>query len=135
VLNGRSGLGHLVQSQHRRPPAGADARAVDGQTQRVFNGGKLRNRGIENRCRLFDRAKSDLTWIVPLDLLREPELVVALPVPAFPDGAVSARHWAPTEIHRASRPPNRRQEGVVGDGSRGRMSFSSNLTITRVSLG
>jgi TonB-linked SusC/RagA family outer membrane protein len=107
-----------------------------GQGQRVFNGGKLRNRGIEIGAGYSIAQSPDLTWIVHSTFSENRSLVVELPVPAFLTGGFGTALGAYEIQQGKSATQIVGQEGVVGDGEpRFRMTFSSDLDYHRVSLG
>lgn len=57
-----------------------------GQGTRTFNGGKLRNRGIELSLQLAPVRSASTTWLVQTSLYSNSSLVQELPVPAFQVG-------------------------------------------------
>lgn len=57
-----------------------------GRTQRVFNGGKLRNRGLEIGLGYAITQTSDMSWIVRSTFFANRSKVLELPVPAFQVG-------------------------------------------------
>jgi TonB-linked SusC/RagA family outer membrane protein len=57
-----------------------------GRTQRVFNGGELRNRGVEASAAYAVTQRADVSWIVKGTFFANRSKVVSLPVPAFQVG-------------------------------------------------
>ena len=57
-----------------------------GRTQRTFNGGKLRNRGIEASVGYAVMQRPDVSWIVNSTFFANRSKVLSLPVPAFQVG-------------------------------------------------
>src|SRR5256712_12576855 len=54
-----------------------------GYRQRIFNGGKLRNRGIEAALAVSPRPTADVSWILRSTFYMNRSKILELPVPAF----------------------------------------------------
>ncbi len=107
-----------------------------GYVSRIFNGGKLRNRGIEAALQLSPVRAQDITWILRSTFFLTRSKVQELPVPAYLTGgfALSLGSYFIQQGHSATQIVG--SEGVVGDANPDfQMSFSSDLNYKRLSLG
>ena len=107
-----------------------------GYVSRIFNGGKLRNRGIEAALQLSPVRSQDITWILRSTFFLTRSKVQELPVPAYLTGgfALSLGSYFIQQGHSATQIVG--SEGVVGDANPDfQMSFSSDLNYKRFSLG
>ncbi len=109
-----------------------------GYQTRIFNGGELRNRGIEASLAVSPVRAADVNWILRSTFYLNRSKVVELPVPSFNLQGIGfgtslgafrlAKDSSATQIVGS--------EGPVGDASPDFvMSFSSDLTYKRFSLG
>ena len=114
-----------------------------GRTQRTFNGGKLRNRGVEASLGYAVMQRSDVSWIVNSTFFANRSKVLSLPVPAFQVGgfgtSLGAFEIRPghsvTQIVGTPIDANG-QPTVVGDANPDfQMTFGSDLDYHRWSLG
>jgi len=107
-----------------------------GRTQRVFNGGKLRNRGVEIGVGYALAQRSELSWIVRTTFFANRSKVLELPVPAFQVGGFGTSLGAFQIEQGRSATQIVGSEGVVGDATPDfQMSFSSDIDYKRWSLG
>jgi TonB-linked SusC/RagA family outer membrane protein len=107
-----------------------------GRAQRVFNGGKLRNRGVEIAAGYAIAQRPDLYWLVRSTFSRNRSLVQELPVPAFLVGGFGTSLGAFQIEQGKSATQIIGSEGVVGDAYPDfQMSLSSDLDVRRFSLG
>ena len=107
-----------------------------GFRSRIFNGGKLRNRGIEAALAVSPVRTTDVNWIWRSTFYLNRSKIEELPVPAFNTqgfgtslGAFRIEEGKPATQIVGS-------EGVVGDANpKFQMSLSSDLSYKRFSLG
>ncbi|OLE76901.1 MAG: hypothetical protein AUG74_02650 [Bacteroidetes bacterium 13_1_20CM_4_60_6] len=108
---------------------------------RIFNGGKLRNRGIEAAVAVSPVRKADLNWVVRSTFFLNRSTVTELPVPAFNTGGFGLSLGAfriekgksATQIVGLT---SATTQGVVGDANPDfQMSLSSDLDYKRFSVG
>ena len=107
-----------------------------GYVSRIFNGGKLRNRGIEAALQYSAVRAADVSWILRSTFFLTRSKVQELPVPAYLTGgfALSLGSYFIQQGHSATQIVG--SEGVVGDANPDfQMSFSSDLNYKRFSLG
>ena len=107
-----------------------------GYVSRIFNGGKLRNRGIEAALQVSAVRATDVSWILRSTFFLTRSKVQELPVPAYLTGgfALSLGSYFIQEGHSATQIVG--SEGVVGDANPDfQMSLSSDLNYKRFSLG
>jgi TonB-linked SusC/RagA family outer membrane protein len=107
-----------------------------GYVSRIFNGGKLRNRGIEAALQYSAVRAADVSWILRSTFFLTRSKVQELPVPAYLTGgfALSLGSYFIQQDHSATQIVG--SEGVVGDANPDfQMSFSSDLNYKRFSLG
>jgi TonB-linked SusC/RagA family outer membrane protein len=114
-----------------------------GRTTRVFNGGKLRNRGVEASAAYALTQRADMSWIVNATFFAYRSKVLSMPVPAFVVGGFgtslgafeirpgrSVTQIVGTPIDSAGLPT------IVGDANPDfQMAFGSNLDYHRWSVG
>lgn len=107
-----------------------------GHTQRVFNGGKLRNQGLEIGLGYSVMQTPEANWIVRSTFFTNNAKILELPVPTFQTGGFGTslgtfqveEGKSPTQIIGS--------EGVLGDATPDfQMSFSSDLDYRRWSFG
>jgi TonB-dependent SusC/RagA subfamily outer membrane receptor len=108
----------------------------NGYQVRVFQGGKLRNRGIETALGVSPVRTSDVNWVVRSTFFLNRSTIVELPIPAFNTGGFGLSLGA----FRIEKGKSATQivglEGVVGDATPDfQMSLSSDLDYKRFSLG
>jgi TonB-linked SusC/RagA family outer membrane protein len=115
-----------------------------GRTQRTFNGGKLRNRGVEVALAYAVMQKADVSWIVNTSFFANRSKVISLPVPAFQVGgfgtSLGAFEIRPghsvTQIVGTPIDPVSGLPTVVGDANPDfQMAFGSDLDYHRWNLG
>jgi len=115
-----------------------------GRTQRTFNGGKLRNRGIEISTAYAVTQRPEVSWIVNASFFANRSKVLSLPVPAFQVGgfgtSLGAFEIRPghsvTQIVGTPFDPITGLPTVVGDANPDfQMAFGSDLDYHRWSLG
>ena len=107
-----------------------------GYVSRIFNGGKLRNRGIEAALQVSPVHAPDVSWLVRTTFFLNRSKIQQLPVPAYLTGgfALSLGSYFIQEGHSATQIVG--SEGVVGDANpKFQMSLSSDLEYKRFSLG
>jgi TonB-linked SusC/RagA family outer membrane protein len=107
-----------------------------GYQVRVFQGGKLRNRGIEAALGVSPVRTSDVSWVLRSTFFLNRSTIVELPIPAFNTGGFGLSLGA----FRIEKGKSATQivgfEGVVGDATPDfQMSLSSDLDYKRFSLG
>jgi TonB-linked SusC/RagA family outer membrane protein len=107
-----------------------------GRTNRIFNGGKLRNLGQEVALSLNPLRRSDVNWIFRTTFSRNRSTVVELPVPAFETGGFGTSLGAFKIEQGKSATQIVGNEGVVGDVEPDfQMTFSNDFTLKRWNLG
>lgn len=115
-----------------------------GRTQRTFNGGEMRNRGIEASLGYAVMQRPDVSWIVNSTFFANRSKVISLPVPAFQVGgfgtSLGAFEIRPghsvTQIVGTPIDSITGQPTVVGDANPDfQMTFGSDLVYHRWSLG
>jgi len=107
-----------------------------GLTDRIFNGGKLRNRGIEASLGVSVLQRPDVSWIVRSTFFSYRPVIVKLPVPAFQVGGFGTALGAFQVEEGKSATQIVGNEGVVGDATPDfQMSFSTDFDYKRFSLG
>ena len=107
-----------------------------GYRQRIFNGGKLRNRGIEAALAVSPVRTADVSWILRSTFYMNRSKILELPVPAFNTAGFGLSLGA----FRIEKGKSATQivglDGVDGDANpKFQMSFSSDLNYKRFSLG
>ncbi len=107
-----------------------------GYTQRIFNGGELRNRGVEAYIALSPVRTPQTTWIVRSTFYLNRSKIISLPVPAFNTAGFGTSLGAFRIAPDSSATQIVGTEGLVGDANpKFQMSLSSDLTRGRFSLG
>lgn len=107
-----------------------------GFTQRVFNGGRMRNRGIEIGVGYAITQSQDVSWILRSTFFANRSKILELPVPAFQVGGFGTSLGAFQIEEGKSATQIVGSEGVVGDATPDfQMSFSSDLDFSRFSIG
>jgi len=107
-----------------------------GYRQRIFNGGKLRNRGIEAALAVSPVRKPDLNWVLRSTFYLNRSKIEQLPVPAFNTGGFGLSLGAFRIEKNKSATQIVGSDGVDGDANPDfQMSFSSDLSYKRFSLG
>lgn len=107
-----------------------------GRTQRVFNGGKLRNRGVELGAGYAVAQSPELNWIIRATFFANRSKVLELPVPAFQVGGFGTSLGAFQIEEGKSATQIVGSEGVVGDATPDfQMSFSTDLDYKRWTVG
>ncbi len=107
-----------------------------GLTDRIFNGGKMRNRGIEASVGISVVQRPDVSWIVRSTFFSYRPVIVELPVPAFQVGGFGTALGAFQVEQGKSATQIVGNEGVVGDATPDfQMSFSTDVDYKRFSLG
>lgn len=103
---------------------------------RIFNGGKLRNRGIEAALALSPVRSAAVNWILRSTFYLNRSKIVELPVPAFNTGGFGTSLGAFRIEQGKSATQIVGTEGPVGDANPDfQMSFSSDLAYKRFSVG
>ncbi len=107
-----------------------------GRTNRIFNGGKLRNTGQEIALSLSPLRRPDLSWIFRTTFSRNRSEIVELPVPAYNTGGFGLSLGAFRIEQGKSTTQMVGTEGVVGNSEpKFQMAFSNDLTWKRWSFG
>ncbi len=107
-----------------------------GYQTRIFNGGKLRNRGIEAALAVSPVRKADVSWVIRSTFFLNRSKIVELPVPAFNTGGFGLSLGAFRIEQGKSATQIVGTEGVVGDATPNfQMSLSNDLDYKRFSLG
>lgn len=107
-----------------------------GRTNRIFNGGKLRNIGQEVSLSFSPLRRPDLSWIFRTTFSRNRSEVVELPVPAFNIGGFGLSLGAFRIEQGKSTTQMVGTEGVVGNSEpKFQMSFSNDMTWKSWSFG
>lgn len=107
-----------------------------GYTQRIFNGGELRNRGVEAYLAVSPVRTPQTTWLVRSTFYLNRSKIVSLPVPAFNTAGFGTSLGAFRIAPDSSATQIVGTEGLVGDANpKFQMSLSSDLTHGRFSLG
>lgn len=107
-----------------------------GYAQRIFNGGELRNRGVEASVAVSPVRNAQTTWLVRSTFYLNRSKIVSLPVPAFNTGGFGTSLGAFRIAPDSSATQIVGTEGLVGDANpKFQMSLSSDLTHGRFSLG
>ena len=102
----------------------------------IFNGGKLRNRGIEAALGVSPVRTTEVNWILRYTFYLNRSKIEELPVPAFNTGGFGTSLGAFRIEQGKSATQIVGTEGVVGDANPDfQMSFSSDLNYRRLSLG
>ena len=102
----------------------------------IFNGGELRNRGIEAALGVSPVRSQDVTWLLRSTFYLNRSKIVELPVPAFNTGGFGTSLGAFRIEEGKSATQIVGTEGVVGDANPDfQMSFSSDLSYKRFSFG
>jgi len=108
----------------------------NGYQVRVFQGGKLRNRGIETALAVSPVRTSEVNWVLRSTFFLNRSSIVELPIPAFNTGGFGLSLGAFRIEKGKSATQIVGTEGVVGDATPDfQMSFSSDLDYRRFSLG
>jgi hypothetical protein len=103
---------------------------------RVFNGGKLRNRGVELGAGFALAQRPDMNWVVRSTFFANRSKVLELPVPAFETAGFGTALGAFKIEEGKSATQIVGQEGAIGDANPDfQMSFSTDLTWRQWSLG
>ena len=106
-----------------------------GYRQRILNGGKLRNRGIEAALGVSPVRTTDVNWVLRSTFYLNRSKIVELPVPAFNTGGFGTSLGAFRIEKGKSATQIVGSEGVVGDANPDfQMSLSSDLSYRRFSL-
>jgi TonB-linked SusC/RagA family outer membrane protein len=112
-----------------------------GYRTRIFNGGELRNRGLEAALAVSPLRKPDLSWVLRSTFYLNRSKIVSLPVPAFNTGGFGtslgafriAKDSSATQIVGLTSDTT---QGVVGDANPDfTASLSSDLNYKRLSIG
>ena len=107
-----------------------------GYRTQIFNGGELRNRGIEAALAVSPVRKADLNWVLRSTFYLNRSKILSLPVPAFNTGGFGTSLGAFRIATDSSATQIVGTEGLVGDANPNfQMSFSSDLSYKRFSLG
>jgi hypothetical protein len=107
-----------------------------GYAQRIFNGGELRNRGVEAYIAVSPVRTAQTTWLVRSTFYMNRSKIVSLPVPAFNTAGFGTSLGAFRIAPDSSATQIVGTEGLVGDANpKFQMSLSSDLTRGRFSLG
>jgi hypothetical protein len=107
-----------------------------GRTNRIFNGGKLKNTGQEVALSISPLRRPDLSWIFRTTFSRNRSEIVELPVPAFNTGGFGTSLGAFRIEQGKSATQIVGTEGVVGNSEPDfQMAFSNDLTWKRWNLG
>ena len=107
-----------------------------GYRTRIFNGGELRNRGLEAALAVSPVRRADVSWVLRSTFYLTRSKIVSLPVPAFNTGGFGTSLGAFRIAQDSSATQIVGSEGVVGDANPDfQMSFGSDLTYKRFSLG
>ena len=107
-----------------------------GYAQRIFNGGELRNRGVEAYIAVSPVRTPQTTWLVRSTFYMNRSKIVSLPVPAFNTAGFGTSLGAFRIAPDSSATQIVGTEGLVGDANpKFQMSLSSDLTRGRFSLG
>lgn len=107
-----------------------------GFTQRVFNGGRMRNRGIEIGIGYAIAQSQDISWILRSTFFANRSKILEMPVPAFQVGGFGTSLGAFQIEEGKSATQIVGSEGVVGDATPDfQMSFSSDLDYRRFTIG
>ncbi len=108
----------------------------NGYQVRIFQGGKLRNRGIETALAVSPVRTSEVSWVVRSTFFLNRSNIVELPIPAFNTGGFGLSLGAFRIEKGKSATQIVGTEGVVGDATPDfQMSLSSDLDYKRFSLG
>ncbi|MGH7426866.1 MAG: SusC/RagA family TonB-linked outer membrane protein [Gemmatimonadales bacterium] len=107
-----------------------------GRTQRVFNGGKLRNRGVEIALGYSVAQSPELNWIIRSTFFANRAKILELPVPTFQTGGFGLA-LGTFQVEEGRSPTQMvGPEGAIGDANPDfQMSFSSDLDYKRWNLG
>jgi TonB-linked SusC/RagA family outer membrane protein len=107
-----------------------------GRTQRVFNGGKLRNTGVEIAVGYSIAQRPDLNWIVRTTFFANRAKILDLPVPTFQTGGFGTA-LGTFQVEEGKSPTQMiGPEGAIGDATPDfQMSFSSDLDYKRWTVG
>jgi TonB-linked SusC/RagA family outer membrane protein len=107
-----------------------------GYRQRIFNGGKLRNRGIETALAVSPVRTPDVTWVLRSTFFLNRSKIMELPVPAFNTAGFGLSLGAFRIEQGKSATQIVGLDGVDGDANPDfQMSLSSDLSYKRFSLG
>ncbi len=107
-----------------------------GQIDRIFNGGKMRNRGVEATLGYAVVQTPDVSWIVRSTFFSYRPFIVELPVPAFQVGGFGTALGVFQVEQGKSATQILGNEGLVGDATPDfQMSFSTDVDYRRWSLG
>jgi TonB-dependent starch-binding outer membrane protein SusC len=107
-----------------------------GYRQRILNGGKLRNRGIEASLAVSPVRRPDVNWILRSTFYLNRSKIEELPVPAFNTGGFGLSLGAFRIEQGQSATQIVGSDGVDGDANPDfQMSFGSDLSYKRFSLG
>ncbi len=107
-----------------------------GYRTRIFNGGELRNRGVEAAVAVSPVRKADVNWVLRSTFYLNRSKIVDLPVPAFNTGGFGTSLGAFRIAKDSSATQIVGTEGLVGDANPDfQMSFSSDLDYKRFSIG
>lgn len=103
---------------------------------RIFNGGKLRNRGIEASLAVSPVRAADINWILRSTFYLNRSKIEELPVPAFNTGGFGLSLGAFRIQQGKSATQIVGSDGLDGDANpEFQMSFGSDLSYRRVSVG
>ena len=107
-----------------------------GYRTQIFNGGKLRNRGIEAALAVSPVRRPDVNWVLRSTFYLNRSKITELPVPAFNTGGFGTSLGAFRIAPDSSATQIVGSEGVVGDANPDfQMSFSSDVDYKRFHLG
>ena len=107
-----------------------------GYRTRIFNGGELRNRGLEAALAVFPIRKPDLSWVLRSTFYLNRSKIVSLPVPAFNTGGFGTSLGAFRIAKDSSATQIVGTEGLVGDANPDfTTSLSSDLNYGKFNLG
>jgi TonB-linked SusC/RagA family outer membrane protein len=107
-----------------------------GYRTRIFNGGELRNRGLEAALAVSPIRKPDVSWVLRSTFYLNRSKIVSLPVPAFNTGGFGTSLGAFRIAKDSSATQIVGTEGLVGDANPDfTASLSSDLNYGKFSLG
>ena len=107
-----------------------------GYRTRIFNGGELRNRGLEAALAVSPIRKPDVSWVLRSTFYLNRSKIVSLPVPAFNTGGFGTSLGAFRIAKDSSATQIVGSEGLVGDANPDfTASLSSDLTYGKFNLG
>lgn len=105
LLGSRVGLSATVYQKNNTDLVLQAALAPStGYATRVFNGGEIRNRGVEAVVSGFPIRTKDVSWLARVTFTRNTGTVVSLPVPAFLAPNVFSQHYGAGRIEVGAPP-------------------------------